>query len=153
MQHLINKAKQYPIQDVFEAAGYPVNKGIAICPFHDDTNPSCFVNYKDTNCYKCHVCGEGGDVIDFTQKALHKTFHEAIHYLTGEFLKVTDDHKPQNLREFVVYWKHKEPILMSQLAHDDAWILLVVNYDIEEIKGSYYAPVVAQMQKQLRNLL
>ena len=44
--------------------GIDVNRhGKALCPFHNDRNPSLFV---DDDHYHCYGCGEHGDVIDFT---------------------------------------------------------------------------------------
>ena len=48
-----------------ESFGIPVNShGMAICPFHDDHNPSMKV---DDNFY-CFGCGATGDVITFTSR-------------------------------------------------------------------------------------
>ena len=38
--------------------------GMAVCPFHDDRNPSMKVDKR----FHCFGCGEDGDVIDFTSK-------------------------------------------------------------------------------------
>lgn len=48
-----------------ESFGIPVNfHGMAVCPFHDDHNPSMKV---DDNFY-CFGCGATGDVITFTSR-------------------------------------------------------------------------------------
>ena len=48
-----------------ESFGIPVNsRGMAVCPFHDDHNPSMKV---DENFY-CFGCGATGDVITFTSR-------------------------------------------------------------------------------------
>ena len=48
-----------------ESFGIPVNsRGMAVCPFHDDHNPSMKV---DDNFY-CFGCGATGDVITFTSR-------------------------------------------------------------------------------------
>ena len=48
-----------------ESYGIPVNShGIAVCPFHDDHNPSMKI---DDNFY-CFGCGATGDVITFTSR-------------------------------------------------------------------------------------
>jgi putative DNA primase/helicase len=48
----------------------------AICPFHDDKNPSLFVN-PDTGQYYCFGCGASGDAISFLENYLHISFPEA----------------------------------------------------------------------------
>ena len=47
-----------------------VKKGknhFAICPFHNDTNPSLSIS-KDKQIFKCFVCNEAGNVFTFIQK-------------------------------------------------------------------------------------
>ena len=55
-----------------------------ICPFHDDRNPSFFVS-PAKQCYKCFVCGEGGDVFTFLQKHEEMTFFEAVEWLCKKY--------------------------------------------------------------------
>ena len=57
-----------------------VKKGrnfVAICPFHDDTNPSMSVS-PERQFFKCFVCGTGGTAISFVQKYEHISYSEAI---------------------------------------------------------------------------
>ncbi len=51
----------------------------AICPFHDDRNPS-FDVYDDEGEWKwyCHGCKKGGDAIDFAREKYGLTIAEAI---------------------------------------------------------------------------
>mgnify|MGYP001024819036 CR=1 FL=1 len=48
----------------------------ALCPFHNDKNPSLMIS-KEKQIFKCFVCGEGGNVINFVQKYEHITYFEA----------------------------------------------------------------------------
>lgn len=50
---------------------------VAICPFHDDTNPSMSIS-PSKRMFKCFVCGTGGDAISFVQKYLHVSHLEAM---------------------------------------------------------------------------
>ena len=43
---------------------------VAVCPFHDDTNPSLVIS-PEKKMFKCFVCGVGGDAITFVSKYLH----------------------------------------------------------------------------------
>lgn len=54
---------------------------VGLCPFHDDRNPSFFVNpAKDL--FKCFACGEGGiGGISFAMKYHRMTYPEALKYL------------------------------------------------------------------------
>ena len=52
----------------------------ALCPFHEDKNPSLNIDPRKQR-YKCWACGEGGDVFAFVQKHTHITFPEAMELL------------------------------------------------------------------------
>ena len=49
----------------------------AICPFHDDTNPSLSIS-PEKKIFKCFVCGTSGSAITFVQKFEHIPFMEAL---------------------------------------------------------------------------
>ena len=54
-----------------------VKKGknhFAVCPFHNDTNPSLSIS-KDKQIFKCFVCNEAGNVFTFIQKYKKMKFH------------------------------------------------------------------------------
>jgi len=50
---------------------------IALCPFHDDSNPSMHVS-KEKQMFKCFVCGTGGDAISFVSKYRRISYGEAM---------------------------------------------------------------------------
>jgi len=52
----------------------------ALCPFHDDHNPSLEVN-PERQSFKCWSCGVGGDVFDFVKNREHVDFPEALRML------------------------------------------------------------------------
>lgn len=52
----------------------------ALCPFHDDHNPSMEVN-PERQSFKCWSCGAGGDVFDFVQNYERVEFPEALRML------------------------------------------------------------------------
>ena len=49
----------------------------AICPFHDDHDPSLSIS-TDKQIFKCFVCGTGGNVFTFVQKIEEISFPEAV---------------------------------------------------------------------------
>lgn len=49
----------------------------AVCPFHDDTNPSLVVS-PEKQFFKCFVCGTSGTAITFVQKYEKISYGEAI---------------------------------------------------------------------------
>jgi DNA primase len=52
----------------------------ALCPFHDDHNPSLELN-PERQSYKCWSCGAGGDVFDFVKEYERVDFPEAVRML------------------------------------------------------------------------
>lgn len=55
----------------------------ALCPFHEETNPS-FTIYPDKNRYHCFGCGKHGDVIDFVMESDGISFPEALRKLCNK---------------------------------------------------------------------
>lgn len=51
-----------------------------LCPFHEDRNPSFFVDPR-TGRYKCWSCGESGDVFTWVMKTEHVEFVDALRSL------------------------------------------------------------------------
>lgn len=49
----------------------------ALCPFHDDNNPSLSIS-EDKQIYKCFVCGAGGNVYTFVRDFEAISFVEAV---------------------------------------------------------------------------
>lgn len=65
-----------------ESFGLAVDKhGMALCPFHDDHNPSLKLDQR----YYCFACGETGDVIDFTARFFGISAHSAAVKLAWDF--------------------------------------------------------------------
>ena len=78
-------------REAAERYGVEVNRhGKALCPFHNDRNPSLFV---DDDHYHCFACGEHGDVIDFTAKLYGLTLYDAAKKLAYDF-GITQDKPP-----------------------------------------------------------
>ena len=69
-------------REAAEHYGLTVNsRGMAVCPFHDDHNPSMKLDER----FHCFGCGEDGDVIDFTAKFFNLTLREAAQKLIDDF--------------------------------------------------------------------
>ena len=69
-------------REAAEHYGLSVNsRGMALCPFHDDQNPSMKLDER----FHCFGCGEDGDVIDFTAKFFNLTLREAAQKLIDDF--------------------------------------------------------------------
>ncbi len=60
---------------------------VALCPFHDDHNPSMSIS-EDKQIYKCFVCGAGGNVFTFVSQYEKISFLEAV-YKVAEYTGIT----------------------------------------------------------------
>lgn len=80
----IQKLNELPIEQVAQTLGLNVNRHKALCPFHDDSNPSLTFNVRK-NRYKCYVCDARGGVIDLVMHYEHKTFLEACRWLKDQY--------------------------------------------------------------------
>jgi len=74
----IERAKEYPIEELYpgDLTRGTLKKGR--CPFHSEKTASFFIK---NNRYRCYGCGVYGDSIDFYQKLHNVTFKEAIRQL------------------------------------------------------------------------
>ena len=71
------------LREAAELYGIDVNRyGKALCPFHNDRNPSLYV--ADDH-YYCFACGEHGDVIDFVGKLFQLSPYDAARKLMADF--------------------------------------------------------------------
>ncbi|HBS03302.1 MAG TPA: DNA primase [Firmicutes bacterium] len=80
---------------------------LAICPFHDDKNPSLNIS-KEKQIYKCFACGAGGNAISFVANYEHVPFDEAVRKVA----EISNYHDPrlQSERTVVEVDPTKEPL-------------------------------------------
>jgi DNA primase len=59
--------------------GHPVGRSefVGLCPLHEETRPSFYVNTRKDVFY-CHGCGQGGDLIRFIQLSRHLPFRQSL---------------------------------------------------------------------------
>lgn len=90
----MDKARATPIEEVAGKLGMRVVRHTALCPFHNDKNPSLHF-HRGKNRYKCFACGASGDVVDLVMKYNNVGFKEAVAEILekrGEGLMVEDYH-------------------------------------------------------------
>lgn len=79
----------------------------AICPFHDDHNPSMSIS-PEKQIYTCFVCGESGNVFNFVMNYEKISFTEAVSKVAqkaGVFLNIENVKKPQIEDKNIKYYK------------------------------------------------
>lgn len=72
--------KQVDIVDIISSFIKVSKKGrnyVALCPFHDDSNPSLSIS-KEKQIFKCFVCGASGNAISFVKKYKNCSYFDAI---------------------------------------------------------------------------
>lgn len=100
-EETMRRVREIPIEDAIApyVALKKEGKNLkGLCPFHNDTSPSFYVN-QTKGIYKCFSCGEGGDLIKFF-KTLNKTdFTETMlglcqrHSITPEYEDPRDNER------------------------------------------------------------
>ena len=71
--------------------------GMAVCPFHNDKNPSMKLDKR----FHCFGCGADGDVIDFTARLFGLGLKEAAEKLADDFFITYDCRGRASLKESV----------------------------------------------------
>ena len=87
----------------------------ALCPFHDDHNPSMSVS-KEKQIYKCFVCGASGNVFNFLMDYENISFLESVKIVANKV----------NVPIDIVEYKSKSNDKHKEL------------YDIYDISNKYY---------------
>jgi len=62
---------------------------VGLCPLHEETWPSFYVNTRKDVFY-CHGCGRGGDLIRFIQLSRRISFRQSLAYLGPQTHRVAD---------------------------------------------------------------
>jgi len=107
---------------------------VGLCPLHQDTHPSFYVN-AHKNLFYCHGCGRGGDLIRFVQLFFHLPFHQSVAHLKQELMPASASQLLEEAAAFYQLQLHRHPEAIRYLErrglHDPAII--------EEL-GIGYAP-------------
>jgi DNA primase len=61
-------------------AGHGSPEFVGLCPLHQETQPSFYVNARK-NLFYCQGCGQGGDLIRFIELSRHLSFRQSLAYL------------------------------------------------------------------------
>lgn len=85
----IQKLRDLPIEGVAERLSLKVSRHKALCPFHNDSNPSLSFRVS-TNTFRCFVCGAHGGVIDLAMQVLRSGFSETCQHLSNKHNIILD---------------------------------------------------------------
>jgi len=107
---------------------------VGLCPLHQDTRPSFYVNAAK-NLFYCHGCGRGGDLIRFVQLFFDLTFQQTVTLLQQELSPAPLSRLLEEAAAFYQFQLHRRPEAIHYLErrglHDPALI---------EEMGIGYAP-------------
>ena len=70
---------------------------VALCPFHDDKNPSMQIS-AEKQIFKCFVCGAGGNAIGFVEKYEKIPFWDAVRKV-AQICNYADPRLVENIRK------------------------------------------------------
>ncbi|WP_381415157.1 DNA primase [Spiroplasma endosymbiont of Anurida maritima] len=111
------------------------NAHVAVCPFHEDTNPSLSIN-TSKQIFKCFPCGAGGDIIEFASLYNKVDFKTALGLLAKE-ANIDYNSNFQNNKAYVSSGD-KKLLTINKLANDYFKLnLLVTNNDLSNKANDY----------------
>lgn len=93
--------------------------GMAVCPFHDDRNPSMKLDKR----FHCFGCQEDGDVIDFASKLFQLPGKEAAMKLANDFGVQYDNGKRTLVRSRI-----REPTPEQKYRQKENYCYRVLSY-------------------------
>lgn len=85
-----NEISQLDIVDVARKLGLQLSPGrhsprLAICPFHNDTQPSLHLYQEKDPHYHCFTCHEHGDTVELVKRRQHVDFAGALDWLATAY--------------------------------------------------------------------
>lgn len=85
-----DEISQIDIVDVAQKLGLQLAAGrrsprLAICPFHNDTQPSLHLYQGENPHYHCFTCHEHGDTVELVKKRQHVDFAGALDWLASTY--------------------------------------------------------------------
>lgn len=109
-------------------------KGMALCPFHSDKNPSMKAHsgYLDHDGYYCWSCGAGGTIFNFVMDYCNLGFEDAVKYVATEFeIRITDEQELSPEEKSKIAHQHRMRELNAEI---DAMYLRTLSALAEKIQ-------------------
>jgi DNA primase len=81
-EDVVTLKRRMPLLDYLQQhnwTGHPAGRSeiVGLCPLHEETRPSFYVNTRKDVFY-CHGCGRGGDLIRFVQLSRRLSFRQSL---------------------------------------------------------------------------
>ena len=89
---------------------------VGLCPLHQETRPSFYVNAAK-NLFYCHGCGRGGDLIRFVQLFLDLPFRQTVAHLERELTPAPASQLLEQTAAFYQFQLHRHPEATRYLKH------------------------------------
>jgi len=114
------------------------NGASAVCPFHDDHNPSLSIS-GDRKLFKCFACGEGGDVFKFVRsygalKGEEMTFYDSVKFVAKKVgdttIGINTKSYKSNFRESEALLKKKKRLQLCNMAAADFFAKALINFPV-----------------------
>ena len=117
----LDEIRATPIEEVAENLGIGIVRHMALCPFHNDKNPSLHFDLKK-NRYKCFACGASGNVIDLVMRYNNMEFMEAINWIGNKEVNTAKDnaYEKEESREEAVDIEYLEVLMKNVCINEDA---------------------------------
>ena len=117
----LDEIRATPIEEVAENLEIGIVRHMALCPFHNDKNPSLHFDLKK-NRYKCFACGASGNVIDLVMRYNNMEFKEAINWIGNKEVNTAKDnaYEKKESREEAVDIEYLEVLMKNVCINEDA---------------------------------
>ena len=108
---------------------------MAICPFHDDSNPSLHIS-PEKRIFKCFVCGTGGNAITYVQRRENLRYFEAL----KKVAEICGIHDPRlEVKQFVKPVDQKKIPLLAVLKDLTTYYSYALSTDEGKAGLDYFA--------------
>jgi len=123
----------------------PGHVGLGLCPFHNEKTPSFRVNlpgHRYAGRFRCHGCGERGDVLDFIRKLEGISLQDAVRRLAAD-AGIPLDGRPETREEREQRLRDREEREMCAWYFREQWKLARrgLNRAMEQNPQIEYAPI------------
>jgi len=110
---------------------------VGLCPFHDDKNPSMYVNPR-LGIFNCFVCDTKGNAVHFMMEHEKISYPEALRYLANKYNIALAEEKEKTKEELDEENKKESLLLVNQFAENYFVEQLFETEDGRNIALSYF---------------